>query len=296
MKITKTSLLLLAFLGCTPDKEISMRSYKEMEAFFQRYGYTFQTWRAGFRAVPRAYVADVPQRWAKVADQISLQKKKEVFYSAMLPLVLRANEIILEDRKRFEPIAMQIVAGAPVSEEDRTFLRDLAARYRIKGSTSDAHLTRELFLRVDMIPPSLALAQSALESGYATSRFAGLGNALFGQHTYDGKGMDPKGKRSHPYQLAAFESPLDSTMAYAFNLNTHRAYEKFRQRRAEYRKSGKFPDSAALAATLLAYSERGVAYTKDVAGIIRRLNLTQADQAFLREMEPVYLVPKPSDP
>ncbi len=49
--------------------------------------------------------------------------------------------------------------------------------------------------RVDIIPPSLALGQAAYESGYATSRFAVEGNALFGQWTYNGKGMKPKEHR-----------------------------------------------------------------------------------------------------
>ena len=37
---------------------------------------------------------------------------------------------------------------------------------------------------MDIIPPSLALAQSAEESGWGTSRFAQEGNALFGQRVW----------------------------------------------------------------------------------------------------------------
>ena len=37
--------------------------------------------------------------------------------------------------------------------------------------------------RADIIPPSLAIAQAAYESGWGTSRFT-RGNSLFGQRTW----------------------------------------------------------------------------------------------------------------
>ena len=43
----------------------------------------------------------------------------------------------------------------------------------------------ELLNRIDIVPPALALAQSIEESGWGTSRFALLGNAVFGQWTWN---------------------------------------------------------------------------------------------------------------
>ena len=42
----------------------------------------------------------------------------------------------------------------------------------------------ELLRRVDVVPVALALAQSAIESGWGTSRFARNGNAVFGQKSW----------------------------------------------------------------------------------------------------------------
>ena len=42
---------------------------------------------------------------------------------------------------------------------------------------------------MDIIPPSMAIAQAAKETGWGTSRFALEGNALFGQWTYSKKGI-----------------------------------------------------------------------------------------------------------
>ena len=44
---------------------------------------------------------------------------------------------------------------------------------------------------MDIIPVSIALAQAAKESGWGTSRFALEGNAIFGQWTWNGKGIEP---------------------------------------------------------------------------------------------------------
>ena len=44
---------------------------------------------------------------------------------------------------------------------------------------------------MDIIPVSIALAQAAKESGWGTSRFALEGNAIFGQWTWTGQGIEP---------------------------------------------------------------------------------------------------------
>ena len=49
---------------------------------------------------------------------------------------------------------------------------------------------------MDVIPISIALAQAAKESGWGTSRFALEGNAIFGQWTWKGDGIEPLEKAS----------------------------------------------------------------------------------------------------
>src|SRR5690606_12194341 len=87
----------------------------------------------------------------------------------------------------------------------------------------------ELLRRADTIPPSLALAQAAEESGWGTSRFAREGNALFGQRVWRGEdGIVPSDRADgETYRVAAFEHLIDGVKSYARNLNTHSAYEAF---------------------------------------------------------------------
>ena len=62
---------------------------------------------------------------------------------------------------------------------------------------------------MDVIPVSIALAQAAKESGWGTSRFALEGNAIFGQWTWTGKGIEPLEKKtpiSQDFKISNFKS------------------------------------------------------------------------------------------
>ena len=151
----------------------------------------------------------------------------------------------------------------------------------------------ELRKRVDIVPLSLALSQTAEESGWGTSRFAVEGNALFGQWTWGG-GMKPKEQRTRTrgdHGVAAFESPLESVTSYMLNLNTHHTYESLRDRRAELRANNQPVTGNELAGTLTRYSERGGAYVDTLRSIMRVNNLAPADGAYLTAEPPIILVP-----
>jgi Bax protein len=185
-------------------------------------------------------------------------------------------------------------AGKAWTADQSRWLEALAARYGLDGKIGDASTLDELAARVDVIPASLVLAQAAMESGWATSRFAAEGSALFGQWTYGGEGIKPKEQRTATkgdYRIAAFDSPRDSIRAYLLNLNTHAAYAELRDERRKLRKAGGKMTGSALAAGLLHYSERGQAYVDELRSVIRVNHLQLADAATLRKMRPVLLVP-----
>jgi Bax protein len=146
---------------------------------------------------------------------------------------------------------------------------------------------------VDAVPPSLALAQAAVESGWSTSRFAVQGNALFGQWTWGADGITPQEQRGEmgDYKIRRFDSPEASIAAYMHNLNTHRSYRGFRAERARLRAEGVPPGGSMLAHTLTSYSEKGEEYTEMLLSVIRVNQLPPADETRLRDMRPVLLVP-----
>ena len=72
------------------------------------------------------------------------------------------------------------------TDDEKQWLRQKLLEYKVKNGKVD-----DLTKKMDIIPTSLALAQAAKESGWGTSRFALEGNAMFGQWTWTGNGIEP---------------------------------------------------------------------------------------------------------
>jgi uncharacterized FlgJ-related protein len=138
------------------------------------------------------------------------------------------------------------------------------------------------------------LAQAAKESGWGTSRFTSEGNAFFGQWDFSGNGMIPKHQRKElgNYGLARFESPLGSVEGYLLNINTHKAYKKLRNLRANIRKEKRTLSGIELASTLDKYSEQGQAYIDDIISMIKYNNLQHVDEAYLSNKHLIKLINK----
>ena len=286
------------FAQVTPaDEKVPCRNYKDVLALFDRLGYTSKAWQAGIREIPRVYLADVPDTWReRSAKELSVADKKRIFFRLIAPIVLRINELILEDRVRAKELTERLAHGQSVTPDDRAWLTELAVKYKVLESTSrllDSDAFIELLMRVDVVPPSLALAQAASESGWGTSRFAAQGNSLFGQWTW-GKGLKPAEQRTSEFgdqRIAAFDSTAQAAYSYALNLNTERAYRDLRLKRADLRRRQLRISGIVLAETLLNYSERGQAYVDDLKALIRENRLDDADDAYLRHIAVIHIVP-----
>jgi uncharacterized FlgJ-related protein len=280
------SLLLFTNIAVA-DEVFEFESYKELLTLFEELGYTEAAWDLGLRDVNRVYLSNMPSRWrGKSSKEVQVRLKKELFFRVLAPLILRSNELIMQDRERLK----SFVDGA---DKDKDWVAELAVRYRIIDSIESevgSEQLKELINRVDIIPPSLAMAQTAEESGWGTSRFADQGNAMFGQWAWGDKAIKPKQQRAGKgnYGIAAFDSPQDSVSGYMMNINTHRAYAPLRDKRAQMRSKGQAPTGVALAPTLLNYSERGQHYVDTLNSIMSYNKLDEIDEA--RLVGPVILL------
>ena len=146
------------------------------------------------------------------------------------------------------------------------------------------------------MPPSLALAQAVEETGWGTSRFVREGNALFGQYTYKSvTGMVPERRDAdRRHRVRSHDNLLAAVRAYVHNLNSHWAYEDFRDRRAQLRRAGRPIDGYDLAGELVQYSERRAAYVQAIRQIIRQNRLDDFDGAWLNDRQWTALVGLPS--
>jgi Bax protein len=258
----------------TADSEATAGAYREV---LSRHGLDLAAHRFG-APVPRLFAARMPE------DMDSLKEtelRRSVFVGTLLPIVLDVNARIRLERARILAVAERVQAGEPVHDFDRSWIDRLALRY-------GAENLRELLRRVDEIPPSLAIAQAAVDSGWGGSRFAQDGNALFGQRLVNGEdGLRPAGYEDDPgFRVAAFPDLTASVESYALNLNTHPTYRTFRLRRERQRETadGGPLDGHALAATMHVYSAGGWGYVVMVRSIIRDSRLQPLDNARLRPL------------
>jgi len=251
--------------------------------------------------VPYAMITGISPRWRVTAQQLTVPQKKEIFYRVMLPLIVHANDMVMDRRARLSKMKEQLNSGQKLSTDDLDALRQFSVILRITDADAAASLGNdteqlqevidEALHKLDVIPAGLVLGQAAYESGYGTSRFAAEGNALFGQWTYGGKGLVPEQQRKSlgDHRIAAYDWPFDSVRGYYINLSSHPAYADFRRLRAELKAAGKPLSSLALADGLIRYSERGQEYVDTLKGMIRVNNLDIADGATFRD-EPMRFV------
>ena len=204
----------------------------------------------------------------------STKLKKETFIQIVLPLVVAENERILEDREKLKVLSEKKYT----TDLEKQWLRQKLLEYKVKKGD-----LRELLVRMDIIPTSIALAQAAKESGWGTSRFALEGNAIFGQWTWSGQGIAPLNRESNKnHKILKFPILRASVKAYQNNLNTHKSYKNFRDKRLKLRDKNKKISGLELTDTLKNYAQTGDEYTKILNQIIRQNRLT--------DFEPVKLV------
>jgi Bax protein len=250
------------------DNAVSLNSETAMN-LFNDLGYDLKNVRAGQKVKP-IYLTKLPKDLKTLGDT---KKKRELFIKIVLPLILNVNEKITEDRKKL----FKILAKNFNTVGEKVWLKRRFKEYKIK----DQDLTK-LKMRMDIIPVSIALAQAANESGWGTSRFALEGNALFGQWTWSKKGISPKKKDPNKnHKVLQFQILKASVRAYKNNLNTHNAYQEFREARAQLRQENKQITGLDLIKYLKNYAAIGDKYVSIIEGIIEKNSLTDFDQANL---------------
>lgn len=205
-------------------------------------------------------------------------ERKAAFFSFLYPRIALANSRILIERDYLEALSRK----EELSKPERTWLIRQAERLRVDEKPASPAMFKQLHKRLDVIAPSLVLAQAANESAWGTSRFATKGNNLFGQWCFSkGCGLVPKARvEGASHEVARFSSPYRSIRAYVQNLNSHPAYQGLRDVRLAARNNDKLASGSALAAGLISYSERGEDYVQEIRSMIRYNNLAYFDTDF----------------
>ena len=255
------------------DNTVSLNA-ETTSNLFNDLGYDLKGVRAGQKVKP-IYLTKLPKDLKTLGDT---KKKRELFIKIILPLIIDENNKILDDRKKL----FKILGKNFNTVSERVWLKRRFKEYKV----DDRDLSK-LKMRMDIVPVSIAIAQAANESGWGTSRFALEGNALFGQWTWSKKGISPKKKDpNQSHKILQFQVLKASVRAYKNNLNTHKAYQGFREARAQIRQEDKQIIGLNLTKYLKKYASIGEKYVEILNSIIERNSLTDFDKA---EMLPTKL-------
>ncbi|MEX0504377.1 glucosaminidase domain-containing protein [Alphaproteobacteria bacterium LSUCC0719] len=227
---------------------------------------------------PSSAPLEVMRRFTKSIPEshtvLPVTRQKENFIAITLPLILAANEEIVQRRNAIK---------RAIARGDWPTIERWARLYRIDTETeSKAEVERQLLLRADFVPVSLALAQAAIESGWGTSRFALQGNALFGQWAWQkDAGLKPERASNSQAVVRSFPNLFGSVRAYMHNLNTHPRYAAFRARRYLLRGRTQAELGYQLSNFLDGYAEIGEVYVTKLKALIRSNNFGQYESARL---------------
>ena len=226
-------------------------------------------------ALPRIFLTQLPND----LDKYDSVRKKKLFISILLPIALRGNEIVMQERKSMK---------TAFSENNIEKIEYFSRRYKIKkikkinfynmSSSQLFEIKEELLKKINQIPISMILAQAAIESGWGSSRFAKEGNALFGEWTWkNNSGLKPRENLNAKFSVKSFINISASVNSYLLNLNSHPAYKKMRNYRFLILKTGKNVSGDKTANYLDKYAEIGFEYVIKVTSMIKSNKFNKFD-------------------
>ena len=196
-----------------------------------------------------------------IPKNMSVKEKKDRFFNLLVPVVDKVyKELDLEYKTVLNDI----------KKSKNLFKKDMLKK--IHKVESD----EELLMILKPHPKSIVLAQAAMESAWATSRFFVEANNVFGLWSSNKKesriAASKKRDGVKTIWLKKFDTIEDSIRAYYKLLSYAGAYKEFRELRIQTDNPYK------LVKKLDKYSEIGELYGKALAKIIRYNKLTKYDR------------------
>ncbi|MBC8237513.1 MAG: glucosaminidase domain-containing protein [Helicobacteraceae bacterium] len=196
-----------------------------------------------------------------VPENMSVGVKKERFYHLVVPAVEKVHGDLMD---------FYIRVKSDIDNKRRpTKLKRLREQYKVKDNL-------ELLYALKPHPPSIVIAQAAMESAWATSRFFREANNVFGMWSKNPKesriaaGIKRKGGRT--VWLRKFYSIEDSVREYYKLMARGKHFKKFRKARYET------DDVHEIVKKLDNYSEIGSLYGEELSQMIRFNKLEHYDK------------------
>ncbi|MGJ8691149.1 MAG: glucosaminidase domain-containing protein [Thalassotalea sp.] len=192
---------------------------------------------------------------------MTVQEKKARFRALIIPAV---NNVYADLMTQYEEVKVALAKGQSSAK-----IEELKTEYK---ATTDA----ELLAALKPHPKSIAIAQAAMESSWATSRFFRKAYNIFGVWSFDEDepriaALKKRGNKT--IWVKKYDSVEGAVYDYYRTLGRSAAFEQFRKTRM------KTDDPFVLVTKLDRYSEKGSLYGEELSAIIKFNKFTKFDNS-----------------
>ena len=208
-------------------------STAELEEFYKDADYQKYIEPEG-NAYPRIFVRNLPFDYAAYAN---LTERNRLFIKILMPLVLKINNEVLEDRADLEALKYGRADTPDFDATECGILEEFSKKYDVFTPFEDtrrcAKMLDELLQKADIVPPSILIAAAAIYTDWGTSRVAVEGNNLYqARNWYSDEGLVSTEEPNEPYRFKIYPSLEESIREYVLKINSHVNYKQFRDARA----------------------------------------------------------------
>ncbi len=160
--------------------------------------------------VPHIFIDRIPDDW-----DIKTTADKTLYMKIITALILRTNEQILNERAAIRLLQEKRLKKIEWNKQEREFFNQMVEKYDAVLRRDETGQFTELLDKIDIIPPSLAVAQAILMTNW------GRGNrqSIYGEFAWHGE---------KAYLPIKFDSLVKATDSFALQLNTRSQLFSFR--------------------------------------------------------------------
>ena len=195
-------------------------------------------------------------------ENMSVQEKKQRFNELIIPAV---NNVYTNLQKQYDEVKLLVE-----NKKDNKKIQSLIKDYNALNA-------QDLLTRLKPHPQSIAIAQAAIQSGWATSRFTLTANNLFGVWSFDEneprvQANEVRDNNDEAIYVKRYTSLNESVQDYYKLLATSPLFEEFREAKM------KTNDPYTLIQSLDKYYKEGDDYATGLNELIKYNELKKYDQ------------------
>ena len=220
------------------ESEIIPKTTQELENAFKN----------SDKELPRVFVKKLPDDFAEKGNP-------KLYAKILTALILRENEQILNERILFLLLKEKADKGEKWTEQEQRYFDYLVDKYDSVVLKTIPTKLNDLILKIDEIPPSLAIAQSALETDFGKKN----ADSPFGQQGW----LDRQ-----TYANIRYDNLSDAVKAYVKEMNSTPNYEDWHRLRAVQAQKQNAMTSLYMAGGLRTYRPEDTLYIEKIKQII----------------------------